>query len=140
MAMASPQLAWHCYLASALQGYSEAQCRLGLLSASDPKASFEWFAKAAAQGQALAQYHVGHCYEHGIGIQAVSCSEAVRWYQAAAVQGVPAAQMALGACYRQGKGVAEDLNEAVRWYKEAEKNGMVEAGVVIAQIGAMLTV
>lgn len=140
VASPSPQMAGQCYLASAQQGYAEAQCRLGLMHAADPKLAFDWLLKAAVQGKSLAQYHVGQCYEFGTAAVPLSFAEAVKWYQAAASQGFGLAQLAIGNCYRHTKGVPEDLAEAIRWYKEAEKNGVLEAGVMIAQVGAMLTV
>jgi TPR repeat protein len=43
------------------------------------------FRQAALQGNPLAQYDLGYCYEHGLGLP-VDKSEAVRWYRAAASQ------------------------------------------------------
>jgi len=46
----------------------------------------EWFTKAAAQGHAEAQYHLGECYEYGKGVKE-STEEAVKWFRKAAEQG-----------------------------------------------------
>ena len=45
-----------------------------------------WYAKAAAQGDAAAQYNLGFCYEHGTGV-ARDASLALSWYRKARAQG-----------------------------------------------------
>ena len=43
------------------------------------------FRQAAEGGNSLAQYDLGYCYEHGIGV-AVDASEAIRWFRLAAAK------------------------------------------------------
>ena len=84
------------------QGYSIAQCTLGLLyeqGAGDIKQSYKeavkWFEKAAMQGDANAQYYLGRRYYFGGGVPKRSVSEALKWYRKAASQGHPYAIEAL---------------------------------------------
>lgn len=74
--------------------------------------------KAAAQGDAAAQYQLGHAYAWGEGAERNN-EEAVKWYRLSADQGYPNAQDALGYCYEVGKGVAKDTKEALKWYNLA---------------------
>jgi len=50
----------------------------------------KWYRKAAEQDNAVAQYHLGFCYEHGRGV-AKDEVEAVNWYRKAAARGSTAA-------------------------------------------------
>ena len=92
----------------------------------DRRTAVEWYWKAAEQGLANAQYHLGVCYANGTGT-AVNKPEAVRWYKAAAKQGAANAQYNLAVCYSNGIGTAVDKPEAVRWYKAAAEQGLKEA-------------
>ena len=49
-------------------------------------AAAEWYAKAAAQGQADAQYNLGLCYENGSGV-AQDFKAAALWYAMADASG-----------------------------------------------------
>jgi hypothetical protein len=51
----------------------------------------EWYAKAAMQGSAHAQYNLGFMYENGHGVKQ-SDSDAIRWFGMAAKQGLEIAQ------------------------------------------------
>ncbi|MBQ9771958.1 MAG: sel1 repeat family protein, partial [Lentisphaeria bacterium] len=53
-----------------------------------------WYRKAAEQGNALAQYNLGVCYENGEGVQK-DLVQAVFWFRKAADQGYAQAQEAL---------------------------------------------
>ena len=59
----------------------------------DQKAAL-WFAKAAVQGSATAQYNLGLCYETGRGVEP-DVYAATEWYEKAAEQGDAKAQAAL---------------------------------------------
>jgi len=54
-----------------------------------------WFHKAATQGNAAAQYHLGWMYEDGLGVPKDD-GQAMAWYQKAATQGNAAARNHLG--------------------------------------------
>ena len=58
----------------------------------------KWYRKAAEQGFAEAQYNLGVCYYHGLGVEP-DYSEAVKWWRQAAEQGHAEAQNNLGDCY-----------------------------------------
>ena len=80
-----------------------------------------YFRKAAEQGHADAQSHLGLCYDIGYGV-ARNEIEAVKWYKKAAEQRESFAQFKLAEMYEKGEGVDKDIAEAVKWYNEAIKN------------------
>ena len=86
----------------------------------------KWYRKAANQGDASAQCHLGYCYKNGQGVRQDD-AEAVKWYRKAANQGHAAAQFNLGNCYYKGQGVRQDYAEAVKLYREAANQGRKEA-------------
>ena len=53
--------------------------------------AFEWWEKAAKQGEAEAQYNLGSMYENGHGVDQDD-SMAMRWYAKAAAQGFRGAE------------------------------------------------
>ena len=63
--------------------------------------------KAAEQGHARAQNHLGWMYDEGIGVSQDD-QEAVSWYGKAAKQGLATAQNNLGVMYTEGRGVSQD--------------------------------
>jgi TPR repeat protein len=86
----------------------------------------KYYRKAAKQNHAKAQYHLGECYEIGVGV-GKNRSEAVKWYRMAADQGNVDAQYRLGFCYHYGECVRKNLSEAVKWYRMAAEQGDAEA-------------
>lgn len=88
--------------------------------------AFEYYLKAARQGDAEAQFYLGLCYNYGDGVEK-DLSEAVKWYRKAADQGDALAQYNLGICYDNGYGVEKDLSEAVIWFRKAADQGLAEA-------------
>jgi len=93
-------------------------------SANDPRS----YITKAEQGDAEAQYRLGHCYSHGVDADDV---EAVKWFRKAAEQGYAYAQEMLGYCYGKGKGVAKDPVEAVKWYRKAADQGVAFAHLML---------
>ncbi len=65
------------------------------------------FEKAAARGDAEAQFALGYMYDEGKGVPR-DYAQAVRWYELAAAQGLAEAQFALGQIYLNGLGVTQD--------------------------------
>ena len=63
------------------------------------KAMVMRYTKAAKQGDAVAQYNLGVCYDDGEGVEQDK-QKAVEWYTKAAEQGLAEAQCDLGLCYR----------------------------------------
>ncbi len=86
----------------------------------------QWFRKAAEQGHAQAQYHLGRLYDSGKGVIEDN-QQAVNWYRKAAEQGLAQAQYHLGRMYDSGKGVIEDNQQAVNWYRKAAEQGNANA-------------
>lgn len=105
--------------------------RYGENTEQDRTKAYEYFKKAAEQGDEISQYDVGRCYEYGDGVEKNEF-EAVKWYRKAAEQGYIEAQYALGLCYDYGMEV-EDRTEAVKWYRKAAEQGNAEAQFSLGQ-------
>jgi hypothetical protein len=80
----------------------------------------------ASEGDAEAQYYLGHLYAKGEGVTQ-DLGQAVRWFRAAAEQGEPYGQFALGYVYEHGQGVERDMGKAARWYRSAAEQGNLAA-------------
>ena len=85
----------------------------------------EW-APLANQGDAEAQYFLGHMYAEGQGVPRQYGKAAV-WFRQAAEQGNGHGQFALGYLYDKGIGVAQDDAEAARWYRKSAEQGITVA-------------
>lgn len=122
--------------ARAKAGDPEAQTRLALAYfhgqgvREDEDAAFEWMRKAAMQGHAPAQYHLGNFYAFGYGPR-IDHEErdrmAARWYFEAAQQGVADAEYVLGLLFLSGKGVVRSDDEARKWFARAANRGHADA-------------
>lgn len=105
----------------------------------DTAKAVEWDQKAAAQGNADAQYALGLCYAApglwNAGLSMPDCANAVpkddakadEWLQKAAAQGLASAQYSLGQRYRLGEGAPKDAGKAFEWTKRAAVQGMPNA-------------
>ena len=83
---------------------------------SDTLKQFAELRRQAEQGNAEAQYKLGHMYEDGKGVPAYD-AEAVKWYRLAAAQGAVEAQFRLGVIYAsKGRAVPTDDAEAMTWW------------------------
>ncbi len=80
----------------------------------------------AKQGNAKAQYNLGHMYRYGLGVPQDD-AEAWGWWRKAAWQGNAGAQSNLGVMYRKGQGVPQDDAEAVGWWRKAAEQGHATA-------------
>ncbi|KAF9966534.1 hypothetical protein BGZ73_000980, partial [Actinomortierella ambigua] len=116
-------------IALAHQGDADAQFELGRLYYSgeggllrDYSLAFEWYFKAAEQGQTQAQNNLGWMYQDGKGV-AQDDAKAVDWYRLAAEQGDAKAQGNLGLMYEIGRGLHQDDLKAVEWYRLAAEQG-----------------
>lgn len=78
--------------------------------------------KAAAQGDAEAQYAVGGAYMRGQGVPQNDV-EALSWYLKAAYQGVGSAENYVGLYYWHGWGASQNLAEAKVWLERAVRDG-----------------
>ena len=84
------------------------------LQADGEEKALAWFRKAAAQGHAAAQDHLGMCYENGHGVEA-DAQQALAWYQRAAEQNFAGAQYHLGLLYDAGRALEADPVQAAAW-------------------------
>ena len=90
---------------------------------SDAEAA-KWYRKAAEQGYAEAQLHLGNCSRNGQGLPQ-NYENAAKWYRMAAEQGHVKAQFHLALCYKYGEGVEQSNAEAVKWCRRiAEQGGL----------------
>ena len=120
--------------ANAERGDASAQCALGECYADgdcegipqDYTKARQWYEKAAAQGDAYAQVHLGVMYRQGKGVRQ-DYVKARKWYEKAAKQGDASAQFNLGQMYRKGEGVRQDYVKARQWYEKAAAQGIAEA-------------
>ena len=85
-----------------------------------------WYRKAALQGDAEGEYHLGLCYERGLGVPKNEAL-AFNWFSKAAEGGNASAQYELGDCYRLSKGVGTNLPKAYFWYNLAAASGNDDA-------------
>ena len=99
----------------------------------DFKTALAVWTPLAEQGNAMAQFNLGHMYANGYGVPE-NDKTAVKWFTKAAEQELAEGQFNLGAMYDFGDGVPENDKTAVKWYTLA-----AEQGYAIAQryLGAM---
>ncbi|SFE87978.1 double zinc ribbon domain-containing protein [Succiniclasticum ruminis] len=93
------------------------------------ESAFQWYRKAAEQGDIEAQYHVGYMYDYGVGI-GKNHKEAVVWYKKAAELGHAQAQCNLALIYDSG-GRLGNREEAISWYKKAAEQGVRKAQFIL---------
>ncbi|WP_299976920.1 tetratricopeptide repeat protein [uncultured Pseudoteredinibacter sp.] len=74
--------------------------------------------KAAATGNADAQFNYATMFEKGWGVS-INMKEAVNWFTKAAKQDHIGAQNKLALAYRDGTGVKKNQKEALRWFAMA---------------------
>lgn len=86
--------------------------------------------RAAAAGDAKAQYDLGVKYEYAQGVDK-DYGKAAEWTAKSAAQGYADAQYNLGLMYEYGQGVGQSLDEAGKWYGLAAAQGM--KGAIQAQ-------
>lgn len=78
--------------------------------------------RAAAEGDARAQFEVAAIYTEGRAVPGDLAAAAI-WYERAAAQGFAPAQYRLGSLYENGRGVEKDLQQARLWYQRAAEAG-----------------
>jgi hypothetical protein len=76
----------------------------------------------AEEGDATAQFALGHAFATGTGVQR-DFAQAHAWYLKAAAQGHSGAQHNLGCIYDSGQGVSKNAAEAAKWFLVAAQNG-----------------
>ena len=94
--------------------------------AKDYTKALSFFAQAAEQGHADAQFNCGVMYYKGLGT-AADKARALYWYEKAAEQGHAKAQFNCGVMYDDGDGTATDKARALYWYEKAAGQGHARA-------------
>jgi uncharacterized protein len=124
----------------AQSGNAVAQLRLALLHyhghgvRENDAAALQWFERAARQGLADAQYHLGNMYAYGLAALPADADAgrlAAQWYFEAARQGHADAQYSLGILFLTGTGVQQSPDDANRWIEKAAAQGHADAGVYL---------
>jgi uncharacterized protein len=121
-------------------GNAVAQFRLGLLHyhghgvRESDEMAFKWFERAARQGLADAQYHLGNMYAYGLakppqGNDAARL--AAQWIFEAARQGHAEAQYSLGVLFVTGTGVVQSRDQARTWFRRAAAQGHADANTYL---------
>ena len=87
---------------------------------------FERVNKAAEQGDADSQFHLGLLYTLGDGVPKDD-SKCIQLYTKAAEQGHVSAQAMLGFIHRKGIGVPKNPTAAIKYYTMAAEQGHAEA-------------
>jgi TPR repeat protein len=82
--------------------------------------------KAAANGDAAAQYNLGVMYATGRGVPK-DAAKAFEWWQKAAAKGHAVAQYNLGVMYATGEGIPKDTAKASGWWQKAAAQGNADA-------------
>ena len=90
------------------------------------KEAFEYFQKAADQGDIGAQNNLGALYKDGKGCNK-NHAKAFEHFQKAADQGYAGAQYNIGVMYNNGEFIDQDYNKACEWYQKAADQGDSEA-------------
>ncbi len=86
--------------------------------------AFNWWQKAAEQGDAIAQYRVGYCYENGLGVSK-NYTQAQEWYRLSAEQGLAMAQYTYGNSLM--KTYSPDYAQIAEWYRKSAEQGYHKA-------------
>ena len=86
------------------------------------KMAFEWFSKAAAQGDVESLFEQGQMYAQGMGT-VQDFERAAECYQQAAEQGHAKAAFNLGFLFAHGQGVEQDDVRAYQWYRISDRCG-----------------
>ena len=115
------------------QGDAEAQYNLAVMydmGVGAPKnysESGKWYAKAAAQGIAEAQFQLGvRYYEHAKQAKD-NYVKAFSWFYKAALQGMAEAQYNVALMYQLGRGVPTNRVEAYKWYIVSAAQGYTKS-------------
>lgn len=89
------------------------------------KKAFGLFCKAAMQGYVIAQFHVAHCCEWGLGVR-TDQGEALIWCARAAAHRYAAALYTMGRYYESQIGVTKDTSKSIKFYEAAAAEGSAD--------------
>jgi len=94
--------------------------------------AFQWFKRAAEQGDVNAYLQIGLMYDFGQGVQQ-SFAQALRWYQRAAEKGDQRAMYLVGHMHDFGEGIPVDRGKAMFWYLKSAHLGYANAQYAVAK-------
>lgn len=122
------------------RGNAPAQVLLGMAYlngegglAVDARQAAYWLEKAAVQGNAYAERHLGDLYAEGRGVDK-NPALALDWYQRAARRDDVDAELKLGRIYMSGQGATANTKLAVRWLEKAANSGSGEAAYLLSEL------
>lgn len=99
----------------------------------DEAQAFEWFAKAADQGFAPAEYRLGFIYWHGKGVF-IDKMKAVDWLKKAVAKEFPSAQAMLGEIYLLDGSPFTDVPQGLQLLNKALQGGSLLAMKVLGRM------
>ena len=106
-------------------GYMCSHSEYGLVS---KEMGRKWLELAADNEVPEAQFELGKCYYHGVGVMTYSYpTKAVEYFKRAADQGHIESCYYLGLCYYNGEGVAQNYSYARHFFEEAANAGHADA-------------
>ena len=119
---------------AASAGHAKAQCEMGVMLMEggggipvDRVTAFQWFERAATQGDTVAQTNLGWMKANGIGAPK-NMMDAAQWYRRAAEAGSAEAQARLGDLLARGPdGLPRSPGEAAKWLTKAAERGNASA-------------
>jgi TPR repeat protein len=106
---------------------------LAAYNAENYREAMRLYRPLAEQGDAEAQYYVGHMYEKGDGVKKDQ-SEMVKWYRKSSENGFAPAQYRLAVGYAFGAGgLSKDQDEAVKWLQRSAEGGHKKAQKILGR-------
>lgn len=103
------------------------------IEALDDDREFEWWMRAAQDGEPRAQFMVARSYKNGDGVGRDE-DEAFVWFLASAQQGFLPAQITVAGYYETGGPIAPDIEEAIYWHERASEQDSVNSQFRLYQI------
>ncbi|KAJ3097081.1 hypothetical protein HDU97_005289 [Phlyctochytrium planicorne] len=88
--------------------------------------SANYYKASADQGNSVAQWSLGLCFEEGLGVEK-DLKQAIQWFTKSAENGLLDAQISLANCFKLGTGVEKNLEEALKWYKKCAEQGDLDS-------------
>ena len=121
------------YNIAAKQNDSNAQLSLGVIYflgedviPENKQAGYQWFKRAAENGNGTAMHHLAFCYENGIVCNQNSI-KAFEWYKKSAEAGCADGRFEVGLCFLNGYGCEKDIDYGIQLIHEAAENGSKDA-------------
>jgi uncharacterized protein len=128
------------YREAAENGHSKSQKIVGLhyynnrlFDLRNVEIAFDWFRKAADQGDYMAQSQLAYMYSVGLGVE-LNDVEAAYWCHKSAQHGDSQSQYDLANLYANGFGVSQNYTEAAKWYRVAAKSGHSDAQLHLGKL------